>query len=102
MSRVPSDVPPGHVAVCAGINGRRFIVRATHLNHPILRNLLLKAEDEFGFDNTEGPIYIPCDESSFEDALRLVTRSENLASFCRVNESISIPLLRTIPEKPLC
>uniref|UniRef100_A0A803LPH6 SAUR family protein n=1 Tax=Chenopodium quinoa TaxID=63459 RepID=A0A803LPH6_CHEQI len=103
IASVPFDVPPGHVAVCVGINGRRFIVKATHLNHPIFQNLLRKAEEEFGFDNTDGPLYIPCDELAFEDAIRVVTRSENLPSRCRVNESHShVPLLRGIPEKSIC
>ncbi|KMS96503.1 hypothetical protein BVRB_9g224440 [Beta vulgaris subsp. vulgaris] len=93
ITGVPSDVPPGHVAVSVGINGRRFIVRASHLNHPIFQNLLLKAEEEFGFDNNEGPIFIPCDEFAFEEAVRVVTRSEKLPSRCRVNESLSLPLL---------
>ncbi|KNA10283.1 hypothetical protein SOVF_145860 [Spinacia oleracea] len=103
ISQVPSDVPPGHVAVCVGINGRRFVVKATHLNHPVFRNLLRKAEEEFGFDNTDGPLCIPCEELAFEEALRVVTRSENLPGrSCRVNEAHSLPLLRGIPEKSIC
>ncbi|KAE8735791.1 Detected protein of unknown function [Hibiscus syriacus] len=72
----PSDVPSGHVAVCVGTGLRRFIVRATYLNHPIFKALLLQTEEEYGFSNV-GPLTIPCDESLFEDILRLVSRSSS-------------------------
>ncbi|KFK25378.1 hypothetical protein AALP_AA8G105600 [Arabis alpina] len=71
---VPSDVPSGHVAVYVGSNCRRFVVRASHLNHPVLVNLLVKAEEEFGFAN-HGPLVIPCEESVFEESIRFITRS---------------------------
>ncbi|VVB14013.1 unnamed protein product [Arabis nemorensis] len=71
---VPSDVPSGHVAVYVGSSCRRFVVHASHLNHPILRNLLVKAEEEFGFVNN-GPLVIPCEESVFEESIRFINRS---------------------------
>ncbi|KAK3006194.1 hypothetical protein RJ639_017733 [Escallonia herrerae] len=36
----PHDVPPGHVAATVGEAGRRFVIRAGYLNHPILRQQL--------------------------------------------------------------
>ncbi|MCH89711.1 auxin-induced protein 6B-like, partial [Trifolium medium] len=69
-----SDVPAGHVAVCVGANYTRFVVRATHLNHPIFQKLLVQAEEEYGFSNY-GPLTIPCDEDFFEEALRFISRS---------------------------
>ncbi|ESQ41051.1 hypothetical protein EUTSA_v10015745mg [Eutrema salsugineum] len=74
---VPSDVPSGHVAVYVGSSCRRFVVRASHLNHPVFTNLLVKAEEEFGFAN-HGPLVIPCEESVFEESIRLITRSGRL------------------------
>ncbi|CAH8357405.1 unnamed protein product [Eruca vesicaria subsp. sativa] len=71
---VPSDVPSGYVAVHVGTSCRRFVVRASHLNHPIIKSLLAKAEDEFGFAN-KGPLVIPCEESVFEESIRLINRS---------------------------
>ncbi|GFZ10387.1 SAUR-like auxin-responsive protein family [Actinidia rufa] len=62
--RSPSDVPAGHVAICVGTNFRRFVVRASYLNHPVFKKLLVQAEEEYGFSNT-GPLAIPCDESVF-------------------------------------
>ncbi|KAJ4889511.1 SAUR-like auxin-responsive protein family [Raphanus sativus] len=70
---VPSDVPSGHVAVCVGSSCRRFIVRAVYLNHPILSDLLVQAEEEYGFEN-QGPLVIPCEESAFEEAIRFISR----------------------------
>ncbi|KAK4405327.1 hypothetical protein Sango_0539200 [Sesamum angolense] len=74
------DVPAGHVAICVGSSCRRFIVRATHLNHPIFRRLLSQVEEEYGFSNDHGPLAIPCDESLFEEILRLVSRGESANS----------------------
>ncbi|KAG2400689.1 hypothetical protein LR48_Vigan09g030500 [Vigna angularis] len=74
--QVPSDVPAGHVAVCVGSNSRRFVVRATYLNHPVFTKLLVEAEEEYGFSN-HGPLTIPCDETLFEQLLRFISRSHS-------------------------
>ncbi|KAF5727847.1 indole-3-acetic acid-induced protein ARG7 [Tripterygium wilfordii] len=76
FASAPSDVPEGHVAVCVGESCRRYIVLATHLNHPIFRRLLVQAEEEYGFTNA-GPLAIPCDESVFEEIIRVVSRSNS-------------------------
>ncbi|KAF8377850.1 hypothetical protein HHK36_031237 [Tetracentron sinense] len=76
---IPSDVPAGHVAVCVGTSCRRFVVRATYLNHPVFKKLLVQAEEEYGFSN-QGPLAIPCDESLFEEILRFISRSESCNS----------------------
>ncbi|XP_071688797.1 auxin-induced protein 6B-like [Rutidosis leptorrhynchoides] len=81
MSSSPSrmltatDVPAGHVAICVGSSCRRFIVRATYLNHPVFQKLLMEAEEEYGFCNI-GPLTIPCEESKFEEILRFVAKPE--------------------------
>lgn len=74
--RIPSDVPAGHVAVCVGSSCRRFVVRATYLNHPFFKKLLVQAEEEYGYTN-QGPLAIPCDESLFEELLQYISRSES-------------------------
>lgn len=74
-NRAPSDVPAGHVAVCVGSNCTRFVVRATYLNHPVFKNLLVQAEEEYGFTN-HGPLAIPCDEAVFQEVLRFISRSD--------------------------
>ncbi|KAB1207454.1 Indole-3-acetic acid-induced protein ARG7 [Morella rubra] len=117
-AHAPPDVPAGHVAVCVGTSCKRFIVRATHLNHPIFKNLLVQAEEEYGFSN-EGPLSIPCEESLFEEVLRVVssTESGNSARFSSLEEfqrrcSVDIrshldlgesrPLIRPSSEKSIC
>ncbi|XP_019228353.1 PREDICTED: auxin-induced protein X15-like [Nicotiana attenuata] len=75
--RVPTDVPSGQVAVTVGANCKRFVVRATYLNHPIFKKLLSQAEEEFGFTNS-GLLAIPCDESLFEELLRYLARFDSV------------------------
>ncbi|XP_010940987.3 protein SMALL AUXIN UP-REGULATED RNA 12 [Elaeis guineensis] len=73
----PADVPVGHVAVCVGSSSRRFVVRAAHLNHPVFRQLLRQAEEEYGFSSHPGPLALPCDESLFEHILRHLSSSSS-------------------------
>ncbi|KAE8724685.1 Auxin-induced protein 6B [Hibiscus syriacus] len=83
--RAPSDVPSGHVAVVVGVSMRRFIVRATYLNHPMFRNLLVQTEEEYGFNN-DGPLTIPCDESFFEEILRVVSGPDSSSTSGRFSK----------------
>ena len=62
----PRYVPPGHLAVVVGEARRRFVVRADLLNHPVLRQLLDQAYEEYSHE-CPGPLAIPCDELLFED-----------------------------------
>ncbi|KAF4358332.1 hypothetical protein CsatB_008835 [Cannabis sativa] len=78
-NKTPSDVPAGHVAVCVGSSCRRFVVRASYLNHPVFKKLLHQAEEVYGFSH-HGPLAIPCEESLFEDILRYISRSESSAN----------------------
>ncbi|GMN35739.1 hypothetical protein TIFTF001_005490 [Ficus carica] len=120
-NRIPSDVPAGHVAVCVGSSCRRFVVRATYLNHPVFKKLLVQAEEEYGFANSHGPLAIPCDESLFEEVLRHISRSdssgnssrflnlENFKGYCHVGVRTgdldlwadSRPLLHGLAEKTI-
>ncbi|RYR51215.1 hypothetical protein Ahy_A06g026251 isoform B [Arachis hypogaea] len=103
-SSPPSDVPAGHVAVCVGINCTRFVVRATHLNHPVFQKLLVQAEEEYGFAN-HGPLAIPCDEALFEDVIRFISRSEHCHVGIRNNldfwKQESRPLLHGFTDKTI-
>ncbi|XP_047324642.1 indole-3-acetic acid-induced protein ARG7-like [Impatiens glandulifera] len=92
-SRLPSDVPSGHVALRVGCTDRRFVIPATYLNHPIFRKLLIQAEEEYGFKNS-GPLSIPCDELLFEEILRQVAgQSESVKSVrCNVGMRSKVDL----------
>uniref|UniRef100_A0A7N0V5I6 Small auxin up regulated protein n=1 Tax=Kalanchoe fedtschenkoi TaxID=63787 RepID=A0A7N0V5I6_KALFE len=87
-SRIPSDIPPGHVAVSVGADFRRFIIPASYLNHPVFRQLLNRAEEEYGFGNSIGPLAIPCNESVFEEILRFMVRfgSEGSSRFVKFED----------------
>ncbi|XP_048546003.1 indole-3-acetic acid-induced protein ARG7-like [Triticum urartu] len=88
------SVPAGHVAVCVGGASRRFVVRAAHLNHPVFRELLRLAEEEYGFPSGAcGPIALPCDEDHFRDVLRRVSSEER--------RSVSAVSSRDVATRPL-
>ncbi|KAF8048868.1 hypothetical protein N665_2368s0009 [Sinapis alba] len=65
-------VPKGHVAVYVGerLEKKRFVVPITYLNHPLFREFLNHAEEEFGFHHPMGGLTIPCQEEAF---LQLIT-----------------------------
>ncbi|CAH2076771.1 unnamed protein product [Thlaspi arvense] len=65
-------VPKGHVAVYVGerMEKKRFVVPISYLNHPLFREFLNRAEEEFGFHHPMGGLTIPCREEAF---LRLIT-----------------------------
>lgn len=61
-----SNVPKGHIAVYVGeIQRKRFVVPISYLNHPSFRELLNRAEEEFGFNHPMGGLTIPCREAIF-------------------------------------
>nr|AMQ09549.1 small auxin up regulated protein [Boehmeria nivea] len=62
------QVPKGHIAVYVGDqfqNKKRFVVPIAYLNHPSFRELLKRAEEEFGFNHPMGGLTIPCREETF-------------------------------------
>ncbi|CAH8329496.1 unnamed protein product [Eruca vesicaria subsp. sativa] len=65
-------VPKGHVAVYVGerMEKKRFVVPISYLNHPLFREFLNHAEEEFGFHHPMGGLTIPCQEEAF---LQLIT-----------------------------
>ncbi|KAJ7978560.1 auxin-responsive protein SAUR72-like [Quillaja saponaria] len=60
-----TDVPKGHIAIYVGKSHKRFVIPISHLNHPLFRDLLNWAEEEFGFDHPTGGLTIPCSEDYF-------------------------------------
>ncbi|KAK9942808.1 hypothetical protein M0R45_008456 [Rubus argutus] len=62
------DIPKGYLAVYVGESQKkRFIIPISYLNHPLFRDLLSQAEEEFGYDHPMGGITIPCSEHTFLD-----------------------------------
>lgn len=60
-----TDIPKGHFAIYVGEAQKRFVVPVSYLKHPLFQNLLLRAEEEFGFDHPMGGIRVPCKEDAF-------------------------------------
>ncbi|KAK8668501.1 hypothetical protein V6N13_105954 [Hibiscus sabdariffa] len=76
ITREKPDVPKGHIAVYVGETRRkRFVVPISVLNHPSFKDLLKRAEEEFGFDHPMGGLTIPCREDAF---LNLTSRLQAL------------------------
>ncbi|CAI0416615.1 unnamed protein product [Linum tenue] len=84
-SSFSNSSPSRAAAATSGASCRRFVVRATHINHPIFRRILAHAEEEFGFANA-GPLRIPCEEMEFEEILKLVSRSDSIRRFLHLEE----------------
>uniref|UniRef100_A0A0D9W771 Uncharacterized protein n=1 Tax=Leersia perrieri TaxID=77586 RepID=A0A0D9W771_9ORYZ len=65
---IPSDVPRGHTVVYVGEELRRYVVRVSSLDHPLFRELLDRAREEYQFAAGAGAdarLCIPCDEDIF-------------------------------------
>ncbi|GKD65460.1 auxin-induced protein 15A-like protein [Tanacetum coccineum] len=63
----------GHFAVYVGETHKRYVIPLSTLNHPLFRELLHWTEEEFGFDNSEGGLQIPCNEDYFEGLISLIS-----------------------------
>ena len=63
-----ADIPKGCFAIyiCENKKKKRFIVPMSYLNHPSFVTLLMRAEEEYGFDHRMGGLTIPCSEDSFQ------------------------------------
>ncbi|KAI5056973.1 hypothetical protein GOP47_0028791 [Adiantum capillus-veneris] len=68
--------PVGFLAIYVGRERRRFEIRAEHINHPLLRGLLERTEEEFGL-NQRGGLAIPaCEVVLFEHLLWMVENED--------------------------
>ncbi|KAI8023575.1 Indole-3-acetic acid-induced protein ARG7 [Camellia lanceoleosa] len=62
------DVPKGYLPVYVGESEKkRFVIPISYLNQPSFQDLLIQAEEEFGFDHPIGGLTIPCREVIFID-----------------------------------
>lgn len=68
---LPDDVPKGHFAVYVGENRSRYIIPISWLDHPEIRSLLQRAEEEFGFKHEMG-LTIPCEEVVFRSLTAMI------------------------------
>ncbi|KAL5998661.1 hypothetical protein ACLOJK_009605 [Asimina triloba] len=61
---IPRDVPKGHLVVYVGGDFKRFVIRVKFLEHPLFRELLDRAREEYDFC-PYSRLCIPCDENIF-------------------------------------
>ncbi|KQJ83616.1 hypothetical protein BRADI_5g15810v3 [Brachypodium distachyon] len=61
---IPWDVPRGHTVVYVGEELRRHVVRVSSLGHPLFRELLDRAGEEYEFAGANR-LCLPCDEDFF-------------------------------------
>ncbi|PIA56089.1 hypothetical protein AQUCO_00700441v1 [Aquilegia coerulea] len=65
LTSIAKDVPKSHLPVFVVENQtmkKRHVVPLSFLNHPRFQQLLIKAEEEFGYDHPTGELTIPCNE----------------------------------------
>ncbi|CAH8313585.1 unnamed protein product [Eruca vesicaria subsp. sativa] len=63
-----SAAPKGFLAVYVGESQKkRYVVPISYLSQPSFQALLIKSEEEFGFDHPMGGLTIPCPEETFID-----------------------------------
>ncbi|MCO5588533.1 hypothetical protein L7F22_042490 [Adiantum nelumboides] len=81
-SEAHHDLPPeGHLAIYVGQERRRFEIPTEHINHPLLRGLLERTEEEFGL-NQHGGLAIPaCEVVLFEHLLWMVENQDMIHLF---------------------
>ncbi|KAF2301967.1 hypothetical protein GH714_030972 [Hevea brasiliensis] len=67
---VAMHVPKGYLAVYAGEKQKkRFVIPISYLSKPSFQDLLIQAEEEFGYDHPMGGLTIPCSENIFIDVI---------------------------------
>ncbi|KAI5423732.1 hypothetical protein KIW84_030093 [Lathyrus oleraceus] len=59
------EVPKGYLAVYVGEKARRFLIPISFLNEPLFQELLIQAEEEYGYCHPMGGLTIPCKEDIF-------------------------------------
>ncbi|XP_010514749.1 PREDICTED: auxin-responsive protein SAUR21-like [Camelina sativa] len=67
-TRKETAAPKGFLAMYVGESQKkkqRHIVPVSYLNQPLFQDLLIKAEEEFGFNHPMGGLTIPCPEDTF-------------------------------------
>ncbi|PON99972.1 Small auxin-up RNA [Trema orientale] len=61
-----TTIPKGYFAVYVG-EKKRYVVPLSYLNEPTFQELLIMAEEEFGYNHPMGGLTIPCREDIFID-----------------------------------
>lgn len=75
IASTTTDVPKGYVAVYVGEDEKkRFLIPISYLNKCLFQDLLVQAEQEYGFHHPIGGLTIPCREDVFTNVISHLTR----------------------------
>lgn len=91
IASTTTDVPKGYVAVYVGEDEKkRFLIPISYLNVSIFQDLLVQAEEEYGFHHPMGGLTIPCREDIFTNVISHLTRIwiELSSQFCKAETCI--------------
>lgn len=91
IASTTTDVPKGYVAVYVGEDEKkRFLIPISYLNESIFQDLLVQAEEEYGFHHPMGGLTIPCREDIFTNVISHLTRIwiELRSQFCKAETCI--------------
>ncbi|KAI5080243.1 hypothetical protein GOP47_0005722 [Adiantum capillus-veneris] len=72
--------PKGHLPIrvvnssCISDDGLLYFIKAEHLNHPLILDLLQRAAEEYGYSRV-GALQVNCDTEMFEDVLSMLDSS---------------------------
>ncbi|KAI5673265.1 hypothetical protein M9H77_13629 [Catharanthus roseus] len=105
-SATATDIPKGYFAVYIGQDEKkRFIIPISYLSNPLFQDLLLQAEEEYGFEHPMGGITIPCNEDAFIDIIsrtsvvRMAIRVPRIANAKRIfGQNFVIPTASNVPK----
>ncbi|XP_065856614.1 auxin-induced protein X15 [Euphorbia lathyris] len=74
------ETPNGYFAVYVGEEKERFVVATSYLNHPLMKMLLEKSYNEFGFAQ-QSKLVVPCNVSTFQEVVHAVECSNGRFDF---------------------
>ncbi|XP_062167610.1 auxin-responsive protein SAUR19 [Alnus glutinosa] len=80
-----STTPVGFFALYVGEERQRFVVPTGFLSHPLIKMLLEKSYNEFGFEQNSG-LVVPCSVSTFQEVLNAVEGSNGKFDFGKLVE----------------
>ncbi|MQM01797.1 hypothetical protein Taro_034559 [Colocasia esculenta] len=94
----PPDVPKGYLAVYVGQEHRRFVIPTSYLGEPVFKELLRKAEEEFGFEH-DGAITFPCEIETFKYILQCTNRQHKNKSMSKNKNQIKEESLLVVVDE---
>ncbi|CAM8970192.1 unnamed protein product [Rhodiola kirilowii] len=92
-------VPKGYFAICVGKDTKKFIIPTEYLCHKAFEILLREAEEEFGFQQ-EGVLRLPCEESVFQETLKMIQKKPGALLMHESNGSRSCSLESQLLQPP--